>query len=136
MSSVAAICIAIILLWGVWAFLFKVGADEIGVKKAIFYAYLTGIIISAAIIAYSYPGKLELGKGVAIIVLATLLGFVGTIIWYFALEKYRASIITPFTALYPVVTVLLSIVILKEKLSPVNIIGIILAIMAGVLLSI
>lgn len=136
MNSVAVLCIAVILLWGVWAFLFKVGADEIGVRKALFYAYLTGMIISAAIVIYSYPGKWEIGKGVMTIVFATLIGFAGTIIWYFALQKYRASIITPFTALYPIVTVLLSVLILKEKLSPANIVGIMLAILAGILLSI
>lgn len=132
----ALLCIIVIILWGLWAFLFKLGADEIGIKKAIFYAYLAGIIFSFAIISYLFPKKLEINKGVLLIVLATVVGFLGTIIWYFILQKYKASIIVSFTALYPVVTVLLSILILKEKLSLPNAIGIILAIIAGILLSI
>lgn len=136
MNGVVLLCIAIIILWGLWAFLFKIGSDEIGIRNAIFYAYLTGIIISLAIVIYSFPGKLGVNKGVIFIILATLVGFAGTIAWYFALEKYRASIITPFTALYPVITVLLSILILKEKISPLNTIGILLALIAGILLSI
>ncbi len=132
----ALLCIIVIILWGLWAFLFKLGADEIGIKKAIFYAYLAGIIFSFAIISYLFPKKLEINKGVLLIILATVVGFSGTIIWYFILQKYKASIIVSFTALYPVVTVLLSILILKEKLSLPNAIGIILAIIAGILLSI
>jgi len=134
--KVVLLCIAIIILWGLWAFLFKIGSDEIGIKNALFYAYLTGAIISLAIVSYSFPGKFETSKGVIFIILATIVGFAGTIIWYFALEKYRASIITPFTALYPVVTVLLSILILKEKIYLINAIGILLALLAGIFLSI
>ncbi len=135
MNWLTLLCIAIILLWGLWAFLFKIGADEIGLKNALFYAYLTGIVVSFGIIAYSFPQKIEIGKGVIFIFLATLVGFAGTILWYFVLEKYKASIVTSFTALYPVVTVLLSILILKEKISLQNAIGIIFALIAGILLS-
>ena len=135
MNWLTLLCIAVIVLWGLWAFLFKVGADEIGLKNALFYAYLTGVIISLGIIAYSFPKKIEMEKGIIFIVLATLVGFAGTILWYFVLEKYKASIVTSFTALYPVVTVILSILILKEKISLQNAVGILLALIAGVLLS-
>jgi len=135
MNSLVLLCIAVIVLWGLWAFLFKVGSDEIGIKNALFYAYLTGIILSLAIVTYSFPEKIEITKGAMFIILATFIGFAGTITWYFALEKHKASIITPFTALYPIVTVLLSILILKEKISLANAAGILLALIAGVLLS-
>jgi len=129
------LCIAVIILWGLWAFLFKLGSDEIGLKNALFYAYLVGVFISLGIVFYTFPNKFEFSKGIIFIILATLLGFAGTILWYFALEKYKASIVTSFTALYPVITVLLSILILKEKISLHNAVGILLALIAGVLLS-
>lgn len=129
--------IAIIILWGLWAFLFKLGVEKIGINKALFYAYLTGMLLNVSIISYFFP-KIDarIEKGCIYIILATLIGFIGTILWYVALQKYKASIIVSFTALYPLVAVLLSILILKEKLSLPNAIGIILAIIAGILLSI
>jgi|Deesub1362A_J573_1020465.scaffolds.fasta_scaffold07606_3 transporter family protein len=135
MKGIVAWCIAVIILWGLWAFLFKIGSSDIGIKNALFYAYLTGIILSLAIVAYSFPENFEIRKGVLFIILSTVIGFAGTIIWYVILQKHKASIITSFTALYPVVTVLLSILILKEKLSLPNAIGILLALAAGILLS-
>lgn len=133
----ALLSIAIIILWGLWAFLFKIGVEKIGINKALFYAYITGIILSISIISYFFPKiDVRIEKGCIYIIIATLVGFIGTILWYIALQKYKASIIVSFTALYPLVAVLLSILILKEKISLPNAIGILLAIIAGILLSI
>jgi len=130
------ICIGVIVLWGLWAFLFKVGSQQTGIKNALFYTYLTGVVISILIALYTIPKTLEFNGGVVAIVVATLAGFAGTLLWYFVLQKSEASIVTSFTALYPVVTVMLSILFLKEKISLPNAAGIALAILAGILLSI
>jgi len=135
MRDVAIASVAVIISWGVWAFLFKVGSQEIGIRKALFYTYLVGVLISIAIVAYTFPEKLEYGKGVLAVILATAAGFAGTLIWYFILQKHEASIITSFTALYPVVTVTLSMLFLKEKISFINAMGVLLALIAGILLS-
>ena len=135
MRDVAIASVAVIISWGVWAFLFKVGSQELGIRKALFYTYLVGVLISIAIVAYTFPEKLEYGKGVLTVILATAAGFAGTLIWYFILQKHEASIITSFTALYPVVTVTLSMLFLKEKISFINAMGVLLALIAGVLLS-
>ena len=127
--------VAVIVMWGLWAFLFKIGSQEIGIRKALFYTYLIGAVISIVIMLYTLPGKMELNRGVVTIIFATLAGFAGTLIWYFVLQKHEASIITSFTALYPVVTVALSILFLKERISLPNAAGVMLAIIAGLLLS-
>lgn len=67
--------------------------------------------------------------------IATIFGITGSIIWYFSLEKNKASLVVSFTALYPLITVILSSIFLKEKLSLQNWTGIIFAIIAGILLS-
>jgi len=51
------------------------------------------------------------------------------------LEKERASLAVPLTALYPAVTVMLGILLLKESIKFENAVGIILAIIAGILLA-
>ena len=47
----------------------------------------------------------------------------------------NASIASPLTALYPAVTVVLAVLILKEKIKLVNGVGILLALVAAVLLA-
>ncbi len=53
-----------------------------------------------------------------------------------ALEGGKASVVIPLTALYPAVTVAMAAVLLKEKPNPYQAVGIVLAIVASVLLSI
>jgi len=133
MRGMVSLAVAVIILWGIWAFLFKIGSQQIGIKNALFYTYVTGVIISIVIALYSIPKTFEFNGGVIYIIMATLAGFAGTILWYFILQKNEASIVTSFTALYPIVTVMLAILLLKEKISLPNAVGI--AIYAGILLS-
>lgn len=135
MRGMVSLAVAVIILWGIWAFLFKIGSQQIGIKNALFYTYVTGVIISIVIALYSIPKTFEFNGGVIYIIMATLAGFAGTILWYFILQKNEASIVTSFTALYPIVTVMLAILLLKEKISLPNAVGIVLAIFAGILLS-
>ena len=135
MRGMVSLAVAVIILWGIWAFLFKIGSQQIGIKNALFYTYVTGVIISIVIALYSIPKTFEFNGGVIYIIMATLAGFAGTILWYFILQKNEASIVTSFTALYPIVTVMLAILLLKEKISLPNAVGIVLAIYAGILLS-
>jgi len=128
--------ILVIFLWGLWAFLFKVGVEQIGIKEALIWNNGIAIVISILVISFLIPhASLKIQSGVFYVMLATALGISGSIIWYIALEKEKASIVVSFTALYPLITVILSSIFLKEKLSIQNWIGIIFALIAGILLS-
>ena len=128
--------ILVIFLWGLWAFLFKVGVGEIGIKEALVWNNSIAIVISILIIAFLIPQtNLKIEPGAFYVMIATALGISGSIIWYIALEKEKASIVVSFTALYPLITVILSSMFLKERLSLQNWIGIIFALIAGILLS-
>jgi transporter family protein len=60
---------------------------------------------------------------------------IGTVIFIYVLAVGRVSIIVPFTALYPAITVLLAVIFLNESLGPRETLGIILAVVAGMLLA-
>jgi transporter family protein len=64
-------------------------------------------------------------------VLATL----GMLAFYAAMEKGRASVVGPVTALFPIVTVVGSMLILKERLTVVQGAGICFALAAILLLA-
>jgi transporter family protein len=68
-------------------------------------------------------------------ILGGLFGSLGTISFYQALIKGQAATIVAFTALYPAITVILAILVLKEQISISQAIGIGLAILAGYLLT-
>ena len=62
-------------------------------------------------------------------------GLGGAYFFLLALERGKASIIVPFTALYPLITLALSVLLLGERPSPANLVGIAFAIVAVALLS-
>ena len=68
--------------------------------------------------------------------LVGLLGIGASMTFYYALESGKASIVVPLTAMYPLVVVILAAVVLGERLSPAQGIGVVLAIVAVVLISI
>lgn len=60
---------------------------------------------------------------------------VGTVVFLYALEIGKVSLIVPLTALYPAIAVILAVIFLGETLGPREIAGIALAIIAGMLLA-
>jgi transporter family protein len=60
---------------------------------------------------------------------------VGFLTFFAALEQGKASTVVTLSALYPVVTILLSIAFLHEKLTMRQVTGIVFALVASVLLA-
>ena len=74
--------------------------------------------------------------GIVYALLAGATGALALVAFYNALSAGKASIIVPLTALYPVVTIVISFLILSERISPLKGVGIALAVAAIILLSI
>jgi bacterial/archaeal transporter family protein len=75
-------------------------------------------------------------RGIFWAFLTGILGGVGNIAFFQALVKGgKASVVSPVTALFPMVTVLLALIFLKEKLGRVQWVGLALAFVAIYLLS-
>ena len=67
--------------------------------------------------------------------LAGFLAFVGFLTFFAALDRGEASTVVTLSALYPLVTIVLSIVFLHERLTTRQGAGIVLALIASVLLA-
>lgn len=129
--------LAIILLWGLWGFLYKYGVVKLGFLSAllatsIFYTILNILIIT---VLYRRGVTLPVEGTTAILLTGTAAGVAASILFMYALQKYPGSIVIPMTALYPAVTVVLAVLILREDIKVVNAVGIALAIVAGYLLA-
>jgi drug/metabolite transporter (DMT)-like permease len=64
-----------------------------------------------------------------------LLMAIGTLALFAAMRRGKASIVTPLTALYPLITVILAVIFLKEHFDAMKLAAIAIALMAGVALS-
>jgi len=97
--------------------------------------YVISVLIYAVIV-YK-PAVLLAGDkiGIWLAIGAGVAGGIGGIAFYFLMTTKDASIVAPLTAVYPALTAILAFIFLHEQLTFVRVVGIILATMAVVLLS-
>ncbi len=75
------------------------------------------------------------GKGVVFGLLAGVMGTLGYVFFILATEKGKVSIVVPLTATYPVITFLLGVLLLGEKVGIKHVVGTLLAVVGAILLS-
>lgn len=106
--------------WGVWAILSKLLAEEIA-SPALCQAVSTVGVIPVLVMLWATPEPPAMGDRAAGILLALASGIVSCLgnIAYFDIfsRGTKASAVVPVTALYPMVTVLMAIPILRERLN-------------------
>ena len=124
-----------LLLWGLWGLALKLAYSGSTWLEVYFISAMASFTLALAVFFLSGGGKAVFNKSALIAVIAGVLGGGGYIFFMKALETGKASIVIPLTALYPAVTVVLALLLLGEKLSTVQAVGITLAIIAAVLLS-
>jgi drug/metabolite transporter (DMT)-like permease len=74
--------------------------------------------------------------GVGLAMASALCGSLGTVFWFRAMERGTASVVSGFTAAYPVITVAAAVVILGVALVPVHLAAISLLLAGAVLLAV
>jgi transporter family protein len=130
-----------IVLWGTWGLVSKIasGGVDAYVNQLLYTAGLAPLLIFVAWTVHKHrtTEKSE-GRtaGVLWAFLTGILGGVGNLAFFQALVKGgNASVVAPVTALFPMVTVVLALLFLKERLGRVQWVGLGLAFVAIYLLS-
>lgn len=126
-----------IVLWGVWGAVFKIASGGVDANTNQIY-FTVGLMPIAAMLFRSprLKGGTQRSAGCAWAFVTGILGGLGNIAFFYALGRGgKVSIVAPTTALFPLVTVVLAIVFLKERLSHPQKAGLVLALTAIYLLS-
>jgi transporter family protein len=125
-----------IFLWGLWGFLSKVGSDTASpVQMQILFTL--GMLPVALGMLIQMRGKLDRDRvGMTFGLLCGIATGVGTLGYFAALRDQNASVVTPLTGVFPVLTVILAFLILRERLNKVQMGGMLLALASIVILSI
>lgn len=123
-----------IVLWGVWGFLAKILLKTIDWQQLFVISEISALAIAIAVFLYFKPA-LSVNQTFLFAVAAGAIGVLGSFALYLALSTGKASVVVPLTALYPVVTVLLSFMILQEKVTLFQGAGIFFALVSMFLIS-
>ncbi len=125
-----------VALWGVWGFESKILVDRTSpyTGQVLFTAGLVVPVIFVLMSPNRFAGRRR-KLGFFFAFLTGLLGGSGNVAFFLALEKGIASVIVPLTSLSPLVTVLVGVLVLKEKMRWFQYIGLALALVAIYMLS-
>ncbi len=126
-----------ILCWGAWGAVSKVASDGVDANtNQIFFTLGLLPLMAFLVRSPKLRGGTQRGTGIAWAFLTGILGGTGNIAFFRALAVGgKASIVVPVTALFPLVTVVLAVVFLRERLGRVQKVGLLLALVAIYLLS-
>lgn len=127
-----------ILVWGAWGAVSKVASEGVDANtNQVFFTF--GLLPLIAIVWRSprnAAGGAGRRAGIGWAFLTGILGGTGNIAFFRALAMGgKASIVSPVTALFPLVTVILAVTLLGERVGTAQKIGLALALVAIYLLS-
>ncbi len=129
-SLVAMVC------WGVWGLLLKLGSKYFDWQQTFLVTSIVTLTASLLVFFWLKPSINVNSAGFGYVLSAGVLGLVALIAFYSSIGSGKAIIVVPLTSLYPVVTIFLSYLVLHEEVSLVKGVGIVLALIAILLISI
>jgi transporter family protein len=124
-----------VLVWGVWGFLPKLAVKYMNPWTVTVFQGCGTLLVTIGILVYQWKTLSFHHIGAMLAIAGGVCGLGGTLFFVRALSLGDTNVVVPFTALYPLVTVILSTAILKEPLTAAHILGLILALVAVALLS-
>jgi len=126
-----ALAVVAMVSWGVADFLAKKAIDQIGYRTSIVInqaiAFIPILFVAALFFKMPSFSALLVGE----VVLAGVTGVIGYIFLYRGFGRGNVSVVAPITASWSVITVLLAAVLFAEKLTPLQIAGVV-AVFIGV----
>jgi transporter family protein len=122
--------------WGIFGILSKLGADKIS-PYPMQILFTIGMIPLVILAFLKNKKTVQTDKlGILYGVLNGICAGIGSVAYFAAMSIGKASLVGPITSLFPLFTVLLAMIFLKEKINFVQVIGIFLALTAIIILSI
>lgn len=133
MSGIAYAAGALVL-FGFWGFVAKIATDAAGSKFVFVFAQIPYILIAGAMLVVTGPYALK-WTALRWTLLGGALGAFGVLCFFLALDRMPAGRVVPMTAAYPALTIVLSWLVLGERLTPRHIAGVLFALVGIALLA-
>jgi transporter family protein len=126
---------ATLVAWGVWGFFSKLASNFARPRQTLLFQAV-GVLTFGLVVLSLERFHIEWSpQGFGWSAAAGFVNFVGFLAFFAAVEKGKVSTVIAMSSLYPVVTILLSILLLDEKISSREGLGIACALLAGFLLA-
>jgi transporter family protein len=123
------------IFWGLWGFLPKLTTRYINpLSGSIFEA--VGVVIVGMVVLVVLHFKPETHPlGISLAILTGIAGSLGALVFLVAVARGKVSLVVSFTALYPLLSIVLAVVFLKESFSLRQGAGVVLGLVAMLLIA-
>lgn len=124
--------IVVFFMWGVQAFAMKLGNDSMTAESIFFYMAATALLfIPAAVLMTDMSKNINWGfKGPYLAAIIQVFNAIGALTLVYALRYGKAIIVVPITALAPVLTIIVSLLLYAVMPHGVVLFGMVLAVAA------
>ncbi|NIQ39852.1 MAG: EamA family transporter [Proteobacteria bacterium] len=119
-----------VIAWGLWAFLPKIATKYISPPSALIYEVMAGMLMAVIALRKLRPEMSVTKIGSIYSLINGVIGYVGVLFYIYAISGQDAIVVAPLSATFPIMTLTLGIIFLKERFSLVNYVGIFLAMCA------
>lgn len=124
-----------LIAWGLWGFFSKLASTHTRPRQTLLFQAV-GAVAFAIVVLMLERFKVQWSpSGFGWSFAAGFVNFVGFLAFFAAVEKGKVSTIITISSLYPLVTIVLSVLFLRERVSPREGMGIAFALVAGWLLA-
>lgn len=125
-----------VILWGIYFSFIKIPVKEIGWFLPNYFIYLLApfilLIMKVKKVKLQYPTQKKTILG---LIFYTLLATMGNFAYNIGITNGFVSVVAPIAGAYPTIFVILSFLIFKDKITPQQLVGIIISLIGIVMLS-
>ena len=106
-----------IAFWGAWGTVSKIALTRARWAQVVLVYYVCSLAIAAVVLLSRSADASWTSRGVLYGILTGVAGVVGIVSLYRSLDLAKASVVIPLTGMFPIVTAILSLVFLGERIS-------------------
>jgi transporter family protein len=124
-----------LVLFGLWGFFPKLAVTYLDSRSALIYHAIGSLLVALVVLFTLKMQPAFHPRGAVFAVLTGVAGFAGTLCFFAAASRGRISLVVSVTALYPLITIILAAIFLKEPLTIKQLAGMACAVVAILLMS-
>ena len=114
---------AALIIYGLWGFFPKLAVTYINPASALIYEVAGAMLVGLASLFWVGFQPESHPKGILFAVLTGVAGMLGTLCFFAAASRGKLSVVVSMTALYPLITILLAAIFLREPVTAKQILG-------------
>lgn len=130
MDNWFAAAILSLIIYGFWGFFPKIAVTYINPQSALIFEVAGALIVGLGALFYSGFHPQTHPKGMLFAILTGVAGMIGTLFYFAAVSKGKISIVVSMTALYPLITIILAAIFLREPITIKQLFGVVFALIA------